>query len=122
MSEERHIVHVNKEKLNFEEFYDKYLNEDNKFELSYCSTDGGKTVDPELQKEIKSEIIDCYNEAIEDNFATSNTFFHIRRFVWALIEYTTSKGNLVKVRSISGWEPQLVILESEEESDKGSKK
>jgi len=112
MSERRYIVWINNiKKLDFDIFYKEFLNIDpgeDKFEELY--SDGSKKGKTKLKSHIKEE----FKSALDDGFYMSDNYFHHRRFAWALVTYIGTIGIPVKVGSIAGADPQVIILEGKD--------
>jgi len=94
--------------LDFEEFY-KFINDVKSgydtFEEIYYNDNYGTI------EKFKEEIKEIYNLAIDEECFTSDDCFMNRTFCGELARYIKSKGGFeISGDSISGWDPQLIIL------------
>ena len=102
MSERRFFVGIeNTDDLNFDYFYDTYLNSpDGDFEECYlCFGDS-------LKSEMKKE----WEIALNYNSYFSNNLLINRTFVRNLAQYISEVGIPIKVEDIAGHNPQIIIL------------
>ena len=112
MSERRYTVWVKDpiKDLDFDEFYDKFLNikEDgyDTFEELY----GNKDWVDSIMRPIRQKVRRMFDTAIEEEEHQSSDFFYDRRFTLALVDYIATIGVPIRVRDISGGSPGLRIL------------
>jgi len=94
MSERSYVVYIdNLDKLNFEEFYNEFLNKDGEYEEVYV-TDGTWNL-----KDLKNGITYLSTDYTYDRLITD-----------VLADYIATKGMPIEVRDISGWCPVITIL------------
>lgn len=111
MSERRYTVYIkDPERLDFENFY-KFLNKKEKDdENNYYETYEETYLCGRKKKEFKKGVRKKFENAIENEGFWSDNYFHNRAFTRSLVEYIDRLGILIKITSISGWDPQLIIL------------
>lgn len=111
MLEHRYIVWVKdpKNDLNFEEFYNEFLNEKVEGYECFEETYAGDWID-KIKRPVKEYIREQFKLAINDNYYISNTYFVNRRFASSLADYIATVGLPVEVEDIGGWDLEIVIL------------
>lgn len=109
MSEAKYTVWVNdpEKDLNFDEFYDNFLNKNGGFEECYLNDESliSKENNP-----LRKKILGKFKQALEDESYSSSNIIPDRMFTTQLAEYIATIGIPVRIKSISGWDPQLIIL------------
>ncbi len=90
--------------LDFDEFYDKFLNKENEFEHQYTDPDNERATSI-----LRGDMGELFDQATEELSYFSDTLLVNRHFTWSLAKYIATKGIPVKVRDIGGWDPMLVI-------------